>query len=58
MYSTAPTNYDVNTEDYVQWQVGTQSVYILYLKTDANGYAVTAQTAITAATNNFADGTK
>ena len=58
MYSTAPTNYDVNTEDYVQWQVGTQSVYILYLKTDANGYPVTAQTAITAATNNFADGTK
>ncbi len=58
MYSTLPTTYDVNTEDYVQWQVGTQSVYILYLKTDANGYPVTAQTAITAATNNFADGTK
>lgn len=58
MYSTLPTTYDVNTEDYVQWQVGTQSVYILYLKTDANGYPVTAQTAITAATNNFADGAK
>lgn len=58
MYSTLPATYDVNTEDYVQWQVGTQSVYILYLKTDANGYPVTAQTAITAATNNFADGTK
>lgn len=58
MYSTLPTTYDVNTEDYVQWQVGTQSVYILYLKTDANGYPVTAQTAITAATNNFADGNK
>lgn len=58
MYSTLPTTYDVNTEDYVQWQVGTQNVYILYLKTDANGYLVTAQTAITAATNNFADGTK
>lgn len=58
MYSTLPTTYDVNTEDYVQWQVGTQSVYILYLRTDANGYPVTAQTAITAATNNFADGNK
>lgn len=60
MYSTLPadTSYDVNTEDYVQWQVGTQSVYILYRKTDANGYPVTPQTAITAATNNFADGTK
>lgn len=58
MYSTLPATYDVNTEDYVQWQVGTQSVYILYLKTDANGNPVTAQTAITAATNNFADGTK
>ncbi|MDE6595454.1 MAG: Ig-like domain-containing protein, partial [Oscillospiraceae bacterium] len=57
MYSTLPT-YDVNTEDYVQWQVGTQSVYIIYLKTDANGYPVSAQTAITAATNNFADGIK
>lgn len=58
MYSTLPTTYDVNTEDYVQWQVGTQSVYILYLKTDANGYPVSAQTAITSATNNFADGAK
>ncbi|MDE6710040.1 MAG: Ig-like domain-containing protein [Oscillospiraceae bacterium] len=58
MYSTLPTTYDVNTEDYVQWQIGNQSVYILYLKYDANGYPVTAQTAITNATNNRADGTK
>lgn len=58
MYSSLPTTYDVNTEDYVQWQIGNQNVYILYLKTDANGYAVTPQTAITAATNNRADGTK
>lgn len=58
MYSTLPATYDTNTEDYVQWQVGTQSVYILYLKNDTNGYPVTPQTAITAATNNFADGNK
>lgn len=58
MYSSLPTAYDVNTEDYVQWQVGTQNVYILYLRTDANGYPVTAQTAMTAATNNRADGIK
>lgn len=58
MYSSLPTTYDSNTEDYVQWQVGSQSVYILYLKTDANGYPVTAQTAITNATNNRADGIK
>lgn len=58
MYSTLPTTYDVNTEDYVQWQAGTQSVYILYQKNDANGYPVSAQTAITSATNNFADGLK
>ncbi|MDE7288358.1 MAG: Ig-like domain-containing protein, partial [Oscillospiraceae bacterium] len=58
MYSSLPTSYDVNTEDYVQWQVGSQSVYILYIKTDVNGYPVTAQTAITNATNNRADGIK
>ncbi len=58
MYSSLPTSYDVNTEDYVQWQIGSQNVYILYVKTDANGYLVTPQTAIANATNNRADGTK
>lgn len=58
MYSTMPASYDATTEDYVQWQVGSQSVYVLYLKVGANGSLVTAQTAITNATNNRADGIK
>lgn len=58
MYSTLPSTYDVNTEDYVQWQSGSQVVYILYQKTDASGAAVSANTAIANASNNRADGIK
>ena len=58
MYSSLPAAYDANTEDYLQYQVGNQVVYILYQKLDSTGYPVIASTVITNATNNRADGVK